>query len=241
MRPVRIGIIGDFNSSDVLHTKLIDALEHAGDKLETTVITDWLATDQLHPYEEYDGIFCGTGNPYGSLDLGLRGIQYARENGIPLLGTCGGFQHAVLEFARNAMNIPDAAHAEYRPESGTLFVTPIACSIAGQQKEVLIDPGSYAARIFGKTSTVEAFYCNYGLSPDYQEAFEDAGFRITGRDENGEARIVELPEHPFYIATLFVPQANSSALKPHPLIVSFVNAAAALRSGSVATFDSIAR
>jgi len=240
MSPIRIGIIGDFDSSDVLHTKLIDALEHAGDKLATPLTIDWLATDQVHRYEEYDGIFCGTGNTYGSLNLGLRGIQYARENGIPLVGTCGGFQHAVLEFARNVMNIPDAVHAEYRPESGTLFVTPITCSIAGQQKEILIDQSSHAARIFGKTSTVEAFYCNYGLSPDYQEALEHAGFKITGRDENGEARIVELPTHPFYIATLFVPQANSSALRPHPIIVAFVKTAAALRCGSAASLDSIA-
>jgi hypothetical protein len=103
----------------------------------------------------------------------------------------------------------------YNPESGTLIVTPITCSIVGQQKEVRIDSGSRAATVYGAPNTVEAFYCNYGLSPDYQGSFERAGFRITGRDENGEARIVELPTHPFYIATLFVPQANSTIL---PLI-----------------------
>jgi CTP synthase (UTP-ammonia lyase) len=74
---------------------------------------------------------------------------------------------------------------------------------------------------------MEAFYCNFGLNPEYQEQLENDGMEITGKDQNGEARIVELAAHPFFLGTLFVPQARSVGGSPHPLILEFCRRAAA--------------
>src|SRR3954468_19108609 len=139
MATMRVGIIGDYNPEYGLHVATQDALRHAGMEPE------WLATEIDHDYSGYNGLFCSPGSPYKSLEGALRGIQYARENGVPFLGTCGGFQHAVLEFARNVMGFADAAHAESDPYASVLFITRIACSVAGKVMPVVIAPGSLAA------------------------------------------------------------------------------------------------
>ena len=131
----------------------------------------------------------------------------------------------VLEYARNVMGIKDAAHAETDPYASCLFVTPLSCSLVGKTMQVTIKPESKAAAIYQAHSAMEAFYCNFGLNPEYQEQLERAGLEITGKDENGETRIVELVSHPFFIGTLFVPQARSEPGKPHPLILEFCQAA----------------
>jgi CTP synthase (UTP-ammonia lyase) len=92
--------------------------------------------------------------------------------------------------------------------------------------EVILKPGSKAAVACRAERSTEAYYCNFGLNPAYQEQLEHAGLEITGRDESGEARILELASHPFYMGTLFVPQARSEPGKPHPLILEFCRAAA---------------
>jgi CTP synthase (UTP-ammonia lyase) len=92
--------------------------------------------------------------------------------------------------------------------------------------EVTIKPGSKAAQAWGATRSMEKFYCNFGLNPDYQQQLEQAGLQITGKDQNDEARIAELASHPFFIGTLFVPHASSTAGNPHPLILEFCRAAA---------------
>jgi CTP synthase (UTP-ammonia lyase) len=121
----------------------------------------------------------------------------------------------------------DAAHAESDPYASCLFVTPLSCSLVGKTMEVAIKPGSKAALALG-TRSREKFYCNFGLNPEYQEQLEQHGLEITGRDQNKEARIVELSSHPFFLGTLFVPQASSGAGKPHPLILEFCRSAVAL-------------
>lgn len=92
--------------------------------------------------------------------------------------------------------------------------------------EVNVKPGSRAAVIYKNTRATERYYCNFGLNPAYQEQLQRAGIEISGADEAGEARIMELPEHPFFIGTLFVPQANSTKDHPHPIVVEFVRASA---------------
>ena len=86
--------------------------------------------------------------------------------------------------------------------------------------------GGKAARIFGTPFTMEPFYSNFGINPAYQKQLEAAGLITTGVDCSGEPRIVELPSHPFFFGTLYVPQARSRADAPHPLIVEFCHAAA---------------
>jgi len=91
-------------------------------------------------------------------------------------------------------------------------------------------PGSQAHRIYGKDEATEVFACNYGLNEAFEDQIESKELRVSGNDEDGTVRMVELPEHPFFISTLFVPQVVSQAGKPHPLIVAYLEAASRFRT-----------
>jgi CTP synthase (UTP-ammonia lyase) len=229
MAAVRMGIIGDFNSENPTHVATNSGIHHAAKALGKVIKAVWLPTDEPIEYEQFNGLFCSPGSPYKSLEGALSGIQYARENNVPFIGTCGGFQHLAIEFARNVMGMKDAAHAESDPYASVLFVTPLSCSLVGKTMEVILKPGSKAAVACRAERSTEAYYCNFGLNPAYQEQLEHAGLEITGRDESGEARILELASHPFFMGTLFVPQARSEPGKPHPLILAFCQATARQR------------
>lgn len=96
----------------------------------------------------------------------------------------------------------------------------------GKTERVSITRGSLAHRVYGRDGATEQFLCSYGLSPNYRARIETGGLRITGVDRDGEARIVERTDHPFFVATLFLPQFSSTPELPHPLIVAFLRAAA---------------
>ena len=89
--------------------------------------------------------------------------------------------------------------------------------------------GTRAAKLYGGADPIEDYYCNYGVNPDYHAAIERHGMVVSGVGEAGEMRIVELSDHPFFLATLFLPQARSTASRPHPLIVGYASAVAGVR------------
>ena len=224
----RIGIIGDYNPGNPTHVATTHGIQHAAEALGQPIEVVWLPTDQPHHFENFQGLLASPGSPYRSFTQALAGIRYARENNIPFLGTCGGFQHLMIEYARNVMGFADAEHAESSPDASCLFITPLSCSLVGKTMEVAIKPGSTTAAACHSTRSMERFYCNFGLNPEYQDLLEKSGLEITGRDQNGEVRIVELGSHPFFVGTLFVPQARSLPGQPHPLVVEFCRAAAHL-------------
>jgi len=129
----------------------------------------------------------------------------------------------VIEFARNVLGIADAEHAEYDPYASKLVVSPLSCSLVGETLEVeLTDPPSRTFEIFGGEKILEKYYCNFGLDPGYQNLLHNKGFKMVGTDKFGEVRILELENHPFFIATLFVPQDNSTRESPHKLVTEFL-------------------
>ncbi|MHB2008578.1 MAG: CTP synthase C-terminal region-related (seleno)protein [Acidobacteriaceae bacterium] len=225
MATMRVGIIGDYDRNSPTHLQTDAALSHTATALGVQISSQWLPTDETHDLALFDALWCAPGSPYKSLEGALVGIRFARENRKSLLGTCGGFQHIVLEYARNVMGIEDAAHAEYDPYASHLFVQPLSCSLKGKTMPVQIKKNSFAARAYGTLTVEESYYCNFGLNPSYQQKLHDAGLHITGWDADGEARIVELPDSSFYVGTLFVPQSRSAEGCPHPLIRGFVEAA----------------
>ena len=93
-----------------------------------------------------------------------------------------------------------------------------------------IRPGTRAARLYGAAAAVEDYYCNYGVNPEYRQRLEAAGLRVSGVGGEAEARIVEIPDHPFFLATLYLPQARSAPGAPHPVLAGFAAAAAARRA-----------
>lgn len=115
------------------------------------------------------------------------------------------------------------------------MVTPLACSLVGQTHPVTLVPGTLAARLYGGVETIEDYYCNYGVNPDYRVRLEQGGLRVSGVGAEGEIRIVELPSHPFFVATLFLPQTRSTAAAPHPLLSAWAAAAARHAAGAART------
>ncbi|HEX7622427.1 MAG TPA: hypothetical protein VF400_02570 [Anaeromyxobacteraceae bacterium] len=224
--PPTVGIVGDRDPRLLVHTATEAAFSHVAQPLPF----EWIPTDQIpaDPAERlsrYAALLIAPASPYRSTEGALTAIRFARERGVPLLGTCGGFQHAVLEFARNVLGVPDAEHAETSPDAPRLAVTPLACSLAGQDHPVRLFPGSRMAALHGSLETVEPFFCRFGINPEYRPAFERHGFAVTADDERGEPRVMELAGHPFFVVTLYVPQARSRAGSPHPVIEALVAAA----------------
>jgi CTP synthase (UTP-ammonia lyase) len=199
--------------------------------LEMPVLGEWLPTAALEQdcalaLAGFDGLWISLGSPYRSMRGALNAIRFGRERGLPVLGTCGGCQHMAIEFAHNVPGIEDATSAETDPYASELIITPLSCSLKGRAMTVLIAADSSIAAIYGKTQAIEEYYCNFGLNPAYQGRLHAAGLEIVGTDTDGEARILALTQHLFFVATLFVPQLTSTAEHPHPLIVAFVKAAA---------------
>jgi CTP synthase (UTP-ammonia lyase) len=227
---IKLGIMGDFNASNATHVATNEALDHAAKHLRILLTYEWIYTDRIEPEfdtisRSYHGLLIAPGSPYKSMSGVLKIIQYARINKVPVLGTCGGFQHMVIEFARNVLGIQDAEHAETNPYASRMVINPLTCSLKGQSLDIeIIKKPSLAYSIFNADTITENYYCNFGLNPEYQQQIDAAGFTITGSDKHKEARILELQHHPFYLATLFVPQVNSDYEKPHPIIVALLNA-----------------
>ena len=221
-----IAIVGERDPDFPPHIATDAAIAHSAEALAVDVRAHWVATDA--PLPVVDAIWCAPGSPYRSLDGALAALRHGREEGIPTLGTCGGCQHMLLEFARNVLGFADAQHAEYDPYASRLFVTPLTCEVAGRTMDVKLDP---ASRLYGGELEVqEQYYCNFGLNDDYRAQLEDGGLKITGVDADGDARVFELADHPFYVATLFVPQMRSEPGRPHPVVTQFVAAAASVRA-----------
>jgi CTP synthase (UTP-ammonia lyase) len=232
-RAISVGVVGEFVASFPPHARTNEAIDQMQSLLGLAISAEWISTSALETaagstLKGVDALWIAPGSPYRSLTGALDAIRFARERDVPLLATCGGCQHVVIEYARNVLGLEDAADAEYDPYASNLLITPLSCSLVGQTMQVEIEPGSRVEAIYGSTSAFEQYYCNFGLNPDYQQRLDDAGLRIVGRDANGEARILTLPKHRFFIATLFVPQLTSSPDHPHPMIRAFFETAAGL-------------
>src|SRR5690606_14919504 len=115
---------------------------------------------------DFDALWCVPGSPYRSMDGALRAIRAARESGRPFLGTCAGFQHAVIEYARNVLGWADAEHAESAPEASRRVVTPLACSLVEERRRVRFAPRSRLANAYGETEAEEGYHCRFGLNPE---------------------------------------------------------------------------
>jgi CTP synthase (UTP-ammonia lyase) len=232
---IRIGLMGDFSPHVKAHYAIPRAIELALPSLACQAEASWLSTPLLETMPEeqlasYDALWCVPGSPYESMDGALRGIQFAREHAVPFLGTCGGFQHAMIEYARNVLGLAAADHAESHPDASMLLMVPLSCSLVEQDGTVRFRSGSRIAAIYNRLESVEQYHCSYGLNPEYQVLLEQGGIEITGWDVTGEARVFELPGHPFYMGTLFQPERTALKGNTPPLITAFLEAASGTRS-----------
>ncbi|QDQ14334.1 glutamine amidotransferase-related protein [Streptomyces spectabilis] len=235
--PARLALVGDRSPTVVSHTRvpvLLDALA-ARDGLVLDAY--WIPTeDAAEPdaVRGFDAVWMLPGSPYRSEAGALAAIRTAREEGIPFLGTCGGFQHALLEYARHVCGLADAAHAENDPDAENPLIAPLACSLVGHEGTVALAPGSLAQALLGADRTVERYHCSYGPSDvRLLDVLRAHGLRFSGTDEAGQVRVAELPGHPFFLATLFQLELSGDGARPHPMVRALGRAAAARAAGRV--------
>jgi CTP synthase (UTP-ammonia lyase) len=233
MMNATIAIIGDLPADNRFHVLTDESIHHAAAALQQNVDSTWIRTDELakdhieRRLKPFSALWIAPGSPYKNMDAALAAIRFAREQKTPLLGTCGGFQHIVIEYARNVLGIADAEHAESNPYASVLFISKLSCSLVGRTMTITFQPDSLVARAYGTATAQEGYHCNFGVNPDYLDTLRRGNLRIVASDEEGQVRAVELPGYPFFVGTLFIPQMNSTAEKPHPLIAAFVRAAIA--------------
>lgn len=230
--PIRIGLIGDFDASVPAHQAIPRAVALAADVLGVSATTEWIPTTEIRDdvrVAPFDGLWCVPASPYRSMDGALRAIRFAREELRPYLGTCGGFQHAVIEYARNVLGWDDAEHAESAPEASRQVISPLACALVEVTDVIRFRAGSRIAAAYGCAEAEEGYHCRYGLNPLFRDTLVSGPLRIAAEDAAGDVRAVELDGHPFFVATLFQPERAALSGRIPPLVTAFVRAAASGR------------
>ena len=239
---VTIGVTGKYTSVRDSYASIINALEHAGiclgcnvkiDWIETTGVTDKNAAVKL---KDVDGIIVPGGFGTRGAEGKIACIRYARENALPYLGLCFGFQMAVVEFARNVCGLAGANSTEIDSKSNepVIDVLPEQKRIEGLGgnmrlggRDVELRPDTLAWRLFGKASSARMrFRHRYEVDPRYVETLERGGLVFSGKaPDQPIMQILELPSHPFFIGTQAHPCLTSRPLRPHPMFVGLVAAA----------------
>jgi CTP synthase (UTP-ammonia lyase) len=224
---IRIGLIGDYNAAVTAHQAIPKAIALAGKRLGAGVGFDWVPTDEIGDVgriERYSGLWCVPASPYRSMDGALRAIRFAREERRPFLGTCGGFQHAVIEYARDVLDWADAEHAETAPGATRPVISMLECSLVEVTNTLRLKAGTRIREAYGRDETVEGYHCRYGLNPEFLTQLTAKGLRVAAEDDSGEVRALELDEHPFFVTTLFQPERAALQGECPPLVAAFVSA-----------------
>ena len=232
MPPPAIALVGDYTSESVAHRAIPLALELAGQAEHRPVTWTWVPTasiqDAARDLARFSAVWVVPASPYVSMAGALAAIRWARETKRPLFGSCGGFQHMLIEFARHCAGLTAADTSEINPDGTELVVTALACSLIEQTSPLRFVSGSRLRAIYGRDTAVEGYHCSYGLNAAYRARLEAAGLRFSAFDENGEPRAAELPEsaHPFLIGTLFQPERAALRGEAPPLTRALVRATA---------------
>jgi CTP synthase (UTP-ammonia lyase) len=228
---IKIGIIGDFNPAYYTHLAINDSIAHISAVIDKEFSCDWIHTsvlkeDFMDLIARYDGIWMASGTPYANMNGALEVIKYAREIDIPLLAICGGFQHMIIEYARNVLAIKNAEHEETAPGAENLIIKSLPCSLIGQSEELsIIDKDSITYRSIGKDKFTGNYHCRFGLNPEYKGIIDNGGLKVVVENANGEVRGCELKKNRFFVGSLFQPQLHSTKENPNLLLLAFFKSA----------------
>lgn len=218
-----IAVLGDLDLDYLTHREL----QAAVGLFPAWAGAEWVPTDSdvQGALDRADGVWLIPGTPYRDDAAVYAAIRRALQTGLPLLGTCGGFQYIVVELARSLAGI-DAHHEETEPDAGALVAAALSCSLVGQERQVTCVPGTRLAELCGTEPFSGFHFCNYGLAPGYVDALTAAGVVVCAHAPDAGVEGIELPGHPFLVATLFQPQVGASRGGPlHPLIGALLDAA----------------
>ena len=223
----RIGIVGDLNPTYPSHREI----QAARDLLGPDLAMEWVATDGagvddiVSGVTAYDGLWIAPGSPYADDDAVLDVIRHARERALPLLGTCGGLQYAVLEFLRHAVGGP-ATHAETDGLADWNAVARLAGSLVGHERLVTPVAGTWFSDAVGGQAFTGMHYCGYGPTASAIAELTANGWQVEASAPDAPAEVLRLTEHPFFVLSLFQPQIGAIAhRRVHPLLHAFVAAA----------------
>jgi CTP synthase len=247
--PVRIGLIGKYVQLPDAYLSVVESLKHAANWHDRELEILWIASDDLkRPSDDLqpadlgerlgklDGILIPGGFGVRGIEGKIEAIRFARENAIPFLGICLGLQCAVIEFARNVAGLKEANSSEFDPATPY----PVIDIIAGQDLRALggtmrlgaypcrLARGSVAEAAYGGELVFERHRHRYEVNPRFRRRLEDAGLVCSGESPDRTlVEIIELEDHPWFVAGQFHPEFRSRPDRPHPLFRDFVGAAAA--------------
>lgn len=225
-----LALVGERDERKVAHCAIEAALPLVAHALGATIDVRWLATDTITDVSVLrgvHGVWCVPGSPYENMEGALLAIRHARTSGLPFLGTCGGFQHAVLEYARHVLGWADAEHAETAPDAARPVITLLSCALVEASDTVRLVAGTRIAHAYGASQTHEGYHCSYGLNPAFRAALLNGPLVATAFDAAGEVRAIEHSDLPFFVATLFQPERAGLRGEAPPLVLAFARAALA--------------
>ncbi|WP_122388494.1 CTP synthase C-terminal region-related (seleno)protein [Pseudomonas syringae group genomosp. 3] len=234
VRTLQIGLVGDFIVQVPAHQAIPLALQMAADALQAQVAITWLPTPQIGNgarFGQFDGVWCVPASPYRDMQGALTAIRFARERLVPFLGTCGGFQHALVEYARNCLGWADAEHGETAPEAANVIIAPLSCSLVDALAPIHLQPDTLIAQAYGTLDIEERYHCRYGLRSELESALFGTALKVSGRGPERDVRCMELQGHPFFVATLFQPERAALLGRIPPVVDAFLRACIASAAG----------
>ncbi|KKX47461.1 CTP synthase [Sphingobacterium sp. IITKGP-BTPF85] len=252
---VNIGLVGKYVELPDAYKSIVESFIHAGASNECKVKLQYIAAESVNDQNvqdklsEMDGVLVAPGFGERGLDGKLAAIKYIRENNIPFFGICLGMQCSVIEFGRNVLGLKDANSTEMNPDTPHPVI-----NLMEDQKNITnmggtmrlgaydcdIKKGTKAFNIYGKTRISERHRHRYEFNNAYLEQYEAAGMITSGiNPTSGLVEIVELKNHPFFVAGQFHPELKSTVANPHPLFVSFVAAALSNKKNKIQKQETI--
>ena len=244
---VTIALVGKYTALADSYLSQLEALTHAGAERCCHVGIKFVDSDTLlhgDPGDilgDVDGILVPGGFGVRGVEGKIAAARYARENGVPFLGVCLGFQIATIEIARDVLGLEGADSTEFEPgtKHPVIFIMPEQAGVTQMggtmrlgAQTVLVEKGSKAEALYGADRISERHRHRYEVNPGYIDRFEEAGWKFTGRSEDGtKMEIGELEGHPYFVASQFHPEFKSRPMKPSPLHQGLVDAAMVYRKG----------
>jgi CTP synthase len=238
---VKILLVGKYMDQRDSYMSHYEAFTHAGAELDTRVKFLRMEAEDIEKencrclLEEADGILIPGGFGSRGTEGKIEAIKYARENGVPFLGVCLGFQLANVEFARNILGMGDANSTEFDPHTAHPVVdllpeqknvTKMGATMRLGAQQVLVEKGSMAQKLYGATEIMERHRHRYEINPHYIDMIQGKGLKFTGKSPDGKRmEIAELQGHPYFIGSQFHPEFKSRPGKPAPLHFGLVRAA----------------
>ena len=248
---VKIAVVGKYVALVDSYKSVQEALYHGGIANDVRVHIEWLSSEDFENGQsadklaDYHGLLIPGGFGVRGVEGMLSAIGWARDNGLPFFGICLGLQTAIIEFSRSVCGLEHAHSAEWERDTSD----PVICLMDSQRQvtdlggtqrlgayTARLAPGSKSAEIYGSNEISERHRHRYEVNNAYRPQLEEAGMRISGTSPDGNlVEMIELPSHPWFVATQAHPELKSRPDQPHPLFASFVGAAMQRRDGEEQT------